>query len=88
MSKRAALFRKLHHKLLVVDEAIMVADSFNYTAPANEYNDENLFVLGSPHPDLPEREGGPVNQRRCGELTQSFRTEIERIIDASEPSHP
>ena len=41
--------RKVHHKLMVIDDRIVVAGSFNYTAPANEYNDENLFILGSPH---------------------------------------
>ncbi len=34
---------------MVIDTRIVVAGSFNYTAPANEYNDENLFVIGSPH---------------------------------------
>ncbi len=43
-----ATIRKLHHKLMVIDNRIVVAGSFNYTAPANEYNDENLFVIGSP----------------------------------------
>lgn len=33
----------------------MVAGSFNYTEPANEYNDENIFVLGSTHAEV---EGG------------------------------
>lgn len=39
--------RKLHHKLVVIDEQVVVAGSFNYTKPANEFNDENIFVLGS-----------------------------------------
>lgn len=51
-----------------------------HTAPANEYNDENLFVLGSPSPNLPRKEGGPVDQTACGELCAFFRTEIGRII--------
>jgi phosphatidylserine/phosphatidylglycerophosphate/cardiolipin synthase-like enzyme len=77
---RAAPFRKLHHKLMVIDEAIVVAGSFNYTAPANQYNDENIFVIGSPYPDLPSREGGPVDPKACAEIVTYFRTEIERII--------
>jgi len=40
--------RKVHHKLMVIDEQVVVAGSFNYTQPANEFNDENLFVIGSP----------------------------------------
>jgi len=78
---RTAPFRKLHHKLMVIDEAIVVAGSFNYTAPANQYNDENIFVIGSPYPDLPEREGGPVDPKACAEIARYFRTEIERIVD-------
>ena len=47
-----ASLRKLHHKLMVIDERIVVAGSFNYTEPANEYNDENIFVLGSTHDEV------------------------------------
>jgi phosphatidylserine/phosphatidylglycerophosphate/cardiolipin synthase-like enzyme len=44
---KASGVRKLHHKLMVIDERVVVAGSFNYTEPANDYNDENIFVLGS-----------------------------------------
>jgi phosphatidylserine/phosphatidylglycerophosphate/cardiolipin synthase-like enzyme len=77
---RTPPFRKLHHKLMVIDEAIVVAGSFNYTAPANEYNDENIFVLGSPKLDLTPAEGGPVDPVACAEIAQFFRTEIDRIV--------
>lgn len=80
-------FGKLHHKLMVVDEAIVIAGSLNYTAPANEYNDENIFVLGSPY-DLPAREGGPVDHDACAELARYFRTEIDRIIGLSDLYQP
>ena len=36
---------KLHHKLLVLDEKVVIGGSFNYTAPANRYNDENIFII-------------------------------------------
>jgi len=77
---RTPPFRKLHHKLMVIDEATVVAGSFNYTAPANEYNDENIFVLGSPKLDLKPTEGGPVDQAGCAEIARYFRTEIDRIV--------
>jgi phosphatidylserine/phosphatidylglycerophosphate/cardiolipin synthase-like enzyme len=64
---------------MVIDEAISVAGSFNYTAPANQYNDENIFVIGSPYPDLPTREGGPVDATACAEIARYFRAEIMRI---------
>jgi phosphatidylserine/phosphatidylglycerophosphate/cardiolipin synthase-like enzyme len=36
---------KLHHKLIVLDEQVVIGGSFNYTAPANRYNDENIFIV-------------------------------------------
>ncbi|MFE3449673.1 phosphatidylserine/phosphatidylglycerophosphate/cardiolipin synthase family protein [Nonomuraea sp. NPDC059194] len=82
--KRSPAFGKLHHKLMVIDEATVIAGSFNYTEPANNYNDENIFVIGSPYPDLPKREGGPVDPAACAELARFFRAEIERIEAAGE----
>lgn len=81
-------FRKLHHKLMVIDEAIVIAGSMNYTAPANEFNDENIFVIGSPYPDLPKREGGPVDVAECARIARFFRAEIERIVGMSDPFVP
>ena len=37
---------KLHHKLMVIDEQVIIAGSFNYTGPANQVNDENIIILG------------------------------------------
>jgi phosphatidylserine/phosphatidylglycerophosphate/cardiolipin synthase-like enzyme len=37
---------KLHHKLMVLDEQVVIGGSFNYTGPANRLNDENIFILG------------------------------------------
>jgi len=77
-------FGKLHHKLMVIDEAIVIGGSMNYTAPAHFLNDENIFVIGSPY-DLPEDKGGPVDHDACAEIARYFRREIERIIDTSDP---
>jgi len=77
--------RKLHHKLMVIDERIVVAGSFNYTEPANAYNDENLFVLGSTHEEV---EGIPVEADPCVALGRHLKAEIERIIALSEPYVP
>lgn len=74
--------RKLHHKLMVIDDDIVIAGSMNYTAPANEYNDENIFVLGNPY-DLPKSEGGPVDHAECKAIVTFFRNEIERIVAKS-----
>jgi len=40
--------RKLHHKLMVVDDRYTIGGSFNYTEPANRLNDENLFIIEDP----------------------------------------
>lgn len=75
-------FRKLHHKLMVVDNATTLAGSFNYTQPANLFNDENLFVMGSPYS---ESEGVEVNQAASAEIASYFGAEIERIMGNSSP---
>lgn len=75
---------KLHHKLMVVDDAIVIGGSMNYTPAANEANDENIFVLGSPYPDLKPKDGGPVDVQECAKLANYFRDEIERIYNDGE----
>src|SRR6266545_3886909 len=60
-----AKLRKLHHKVMVIDELIVVAGSFNYTEPANEYNDENIFVMGSTHSEVA---GVDVEANPCHQL--------------------
>lgn len=77
-------FGKLHHKLMVIDNDIVVGGSFNYTAPANNYNDENIFVIGSPY-DLPKNKGGPVDHAACGKITKFFRKAIDHIAGKSDP---
>ena len=61
--------RKLHHKLMVIDERIVVAGSFNYTEPANDYNDENIFVLGIGGPGQPRRRGRAAARRASSPAT-------------------
>lgn len=73
--------RKVHHKLMVIDEEVVVAGSFNYTAPANEYNDENIFVLGSVHAEV---EGIEVQATEGRKLAAYLKSEIERIIAGSD----
>ncbi len=74
---------RLHHKLMVIDDDIVVAGSMNYTLPANAYNDENIFVIGSPYDDLPATKGGRVDHDACHEIAGFFRREIERIAAVS-----
>ena len=72
--------RKLHHKLMVIDDALTIVGSFNYTGPANLVNDENIIVLG----DLDLPPGADRDAQM--ELGRYARAEIDRIIrDLSEP---
>lgn len=38
----------LHHKVIIVDEKIVITGSFNFTKAAQTSNDENLLILHSP----------------------------------------
>lgn len=72
--------RKVHHKLMVVDERLLIVGSFNYTGPATTLNDENIIVLG----DLEETD--PAAEAAQRTLAGYALTEIERIVrDLSEP---
>lgn len=66
--------RKIHHKLMVIDERLVIAGSFNYTAPANTLNDENIVVLG----DLEETDPDAEAAQRT--LAKYALAEIDRII--------
>jgi phosphatidylserine/phosphatidylglycerophosphate/cardiolipin synthase-like enzyme len=35
----------LHHKVIIIDGEIVVMGSYNFTASAEKYNDENLIVI-------------------------------------------
>ena len=38
----------MHHKVLIIDEHIIVTGSYNFTANAEQRNDENLLVIDNP----------------------------------------
>ncbi len=79
-NRKATGVRKLHHKLMVIDERLVIAGSFNYTAPATTLNDENIIVLG----DLESTD--PVAEAAGRKLARYALDEIDRIIaDLSEP---
>jgi phosphatidylserine/phosphatidylglycerophosphate/cardiolipin synthase-like enzyme len=82
--------RKLHHKTAVVDDRTVVAGSLNYTRPANDYNDENIFVIGSPYDEIkePGRKPIKVDAARCQALALQVRAELERIFALCEKLTP
>ena len=65
----------LHHKLMVLDEQVIVAGSFNYTGPANKLNDENIIILG----DLDSTENDSIALQK--EMAGYALEEINRIMD-------
>ncbi|WP_164863427.1 phosphatidylserine/phosphatidylglycerophosphate/cardiolipin synthase family protein [Agromyces sp. LHK192] len=79
-NRRGSGVRKLHHKLMVIDERLTIVGSFNYTAPANTLNDENIVVLG----DLEEQDSAAEDAQR--QVAAYALAEIDRIIaDLSVP---
>jgi phosphatidylserine/phosphatidylglycerophosphate/cardiolipin synthase-like enzyme len=40
--------RFLHHKLIVVDNRIVIAGSFNFSNNATDNNDENVIIIDNP----------------------------------------
>lgn len=67
---------KLHHKLMVIDGALLICGSFNYTDPANRLNDENILVIG----DLEDED--PLAQAAQRRFAAFALAEIDRMIDA------
>jgi phosphatidylserine/phosphatidylglycerophosphate/cardiolipin synthase-like enzyme len=88
--------RKLHHKLMTIDNNTVLAGSFNYTAPANRFNDENLFVIGCAYDIFPDRrrddddELEKIDKAATAKIVEYMRTEIDRITSkaVSEPWEP
>ena len=68
--------RKLHHKLMVIDQQVVIAGSFNYTGPANRLNDENIIILG----DLESTKDASIAKQK--RLASYALEEIERIIQS------
>ncbi|MGD9035364.1 MAG: phospholipase D-like domain-containing protein, partial [Syntrophobacterales bacterium] len=71
----------LHHKLMVLDEQVIVAGSFNYTGPANKLNDENIIILG----DLNSTENDSIALQK--EMAGYALEEINRIMDTFGERH-
>jgi phosphatidylserine/phosphatidylglycerophosphate/cardiolipin synthase-like enzyme len=72
--------RKVHHKLMVIDNRMVIVGSFNYTEPATTLNDENIVVIG----DLEEADAAAEAAQR--QLAAAVLQEIDRMIaDLSEP---
>lgn len=66
---------KLHHKLMVLDDQVVIAGSFNYTGPANNLNDENIIIIGDLDTNISA-------QKKAQKKIATFaRKEIDRIIE-------
>ncbi len=58
---------------MVIDDAVTIFWSFNYTEPANRTNDENIVIVGDVFED------NAVARERQGEIALNCRREIERF---------
>jgi len=67
--------RKLHHKLMVIDNQVVIVGSFNYTGPANALNDENIIIIG----DLESTKRRSIDAQK--KIANYAKEEIDRIID-------
>ena len=74
LSRNRGPLNKLHHKLTVIDDQLIIAGSFNFTLPATRLNDENIVVIGNLHED----DSDAIARQR--ELATYARTEIDRIV--------
>jgi len=72
--RKTATIGKLHHKLMVLDDEVVIAGSFNYTGPANQFNDENIIILG----DL--NTTSATKKAAQKKIATFARKEIDRII--------
>jgi phosphatidylserine/phosphatidylglycerophosphate/cardiolipin synthase-like enzyme len=81
--------RKLHYKTAVVDDRTVVAGSFNYTRPANDFNDVNIFVVGSAYDEIKEPGRTPiqVDAARCRDLALHVRTDSNGSSRSPRSSH-
>ncbi len=73
---------KLHHKLMVIDDKVVIAGSFNYTGPANYINDENIIQIGSDSQpkNFDDNEWAEALQNQAN-IAKYFSDEIDRIIE-------
>jgi len=74
LSNNGGPLNKLHHKLAVIDDQVIIAGSFNFTLPATRVNDENVIVIGNIHEEDPD---GALAQEA---LAIYARLEIDRMI--------
>jgi phosphatidylserine/phosphatidylglycerophosphate/cardiolipin synthase-like enzyme len=75
IAKKKKKLNKLHHKLMVIDEQVLIVGSFNYTNPANLLNDENIMILGN------LKGSDTVSQKKQKKLAQYALNEIDRMIE-------
>ena len=40
--------RKMHHKVIIIDQSIVITGSYNFSRNADEKNDENVLFIYSP----------------------------------------
>jgi len=67
---------KVHHKLMVIDEQVIIVGSFNYTGPANRLNDENILVIGDLDMKKPKKPT-PSEQQADGQALAKYQKKLD-----------
>ena len=39
----------MHHKVIIIDQQVVITGSYNFTSSAERFNDENVLILHDPH---------------------------------------
>jgi phosphatidylserine/phosphatidylglycerophosphate/cardiolipin synthase-like enzyme len=66
---------KLHHKIMVIDESLVIVGSFNYTDNANLLNDENILIIG----DLDTNNQTTITKQK--DFAKYVLDDVDRIIN-------
>jgi phosphatidylserine/phosphatidylglycerophosphate/cardiolipin synthase-like enzyme len=46
--RRDGISGLMHHKVIIIDREIVITGSYNFTASAEDRNDENLVIIYNP----------------------------------------
>lgn len=65
------IFRKLHYKMIIIDQQVLITGNYNFSRRANQLNDENIIVAG---------EKKNVTEQQL-QLSSFALAEMDRIID-------
>lgn len=85
LAKRIASVRKVHHKLLAIDDAMIVRPQLQLHHPSTTTKIPNA---GQPYPNLPNTRVGRSMRLQAAPRANFLRTEIGHMIGTSDACGP